>query len=182
MKRKKEKLLRLKSLSSFLDGVYDMPVSKYDIEKEITKLKDEIKLEEELIKVDVFGDYSISKYFYLNVDFWNGKPSVTILLKSEYEYKVYNDYICSHSGINEWVDQHTTEIYDFITGNSGYNHAFGTVSLKDIFETIEKEKDTNIIKIKVNEVVDFFNKNETGVEISKQFDFILDFALKEEKE
>ena len=69
-------------------------------------------------------------YFYLHDDFW-----------------LYDNFISSHSGCNDWITEFINQQYSLLTGNSAYSYAWGTQSLKDLFKKIEDKEISNDMKI-----------------------------------
>ena len=66
----------------------------------------------------------------------------------------YENYISSHSGINEWIQKLICEEYDLFSGNSSYNYAFGTMTLDGYKRIIEnKREEHKDRRYKVEEVV-----------------------------
>jgi hypothetical protein len=67
----------------------------------------------------------------------------------------YENYISSHSGINEWIQKLICEEYDLFSGNSSYNYAFGTMTLDGYKRVIENGKENywSDRKYKVEDVV-----------------------------
>jgi len=63
--------------------------------------------------------------------------SITPFIYIENGGWIYNHYIGSWSGMNEWIKDEVVALYDLYSGNSGFNHAFGTVGLDQIFNRIE---------------------------------------------
>lgn len=63
---------------------------------------------------------NLSCYFYINDDSW-----------------LYDNFISSHSGCNDWITEFINQQYSLLSGNSAYSYAWGTKSLKDLFEQIK---------------------------------------------
>ena len=114
----------------------------YDAEdkvKELEYVKEILlKLNEENINLE--DKYFITDNIYLSVFLWNTK--ITFMFCLENDSWLYENYICSHSGINEWLNDFINELYELYSGNSRYCHALGTCSLKDYARIIENENES----------------------------------------
>ncbi len=113
--------------------------SDYEIRKTIKELEyiKEVltKLDEE--NINLKDKYFITDNIYLSIFIWNKK--LTFGFYIEDDSWLYENYIDSHSGLNEWIDDYINELYELYSGNSRYCHAFGTCSLKDYRRIIENE-------------------------------------------
>ena len=108
------------------------------------RIKDDEYVKEILIKLDEKGIDINKKYFitdniYLSIFRWAN--SFTFGFYVEDDSWLYNNYIGSHSGINEWIFNLIKEEYDLFSGNSSYNYAFGTCTLNDYLRIIENKKE-----------------------------------------
>lgn len=133
-----------------------MPI--FDYYKLEHMIKDYEYLKEVLVElkkenIDITKKYFITDNIYLQVFLWN--DTFTFYFYIDNDSWFYENYIGSHSGINEWIDKLVCEEYDLFSGNSSYNHAFGTVTMNDYRNRIEnkKEKYYSDRKYKVEEVV-----------------------------
>lgn len=96
---------------------------------------------------------------------------------------IYNNYINSWSGINEWITDLIDSEYSLFSGNSPYCHAFNTMTIKEIFGVIENEKADNSKKVTLIEnLVEFTKKNGKFKEIHNQVVKAVDFKLNMMKE
>lgn len=91
------------------------------------------KLNEE--KIDLNKQYFITDDIYLQIMLWNN--TVTFYFFIENDSWIYENYISSYMGINEWIFNLIKEEYDLFSGNSSYNYAFGKTTLNDYLEKIE---------------------------------------------
>lgn len=109
------------------------------------------KLDEK--EIDITKKYFITNNIYLSI--FRSANSFTFGFYVEDDSWIYNNYICSHSGINEWIFNLIKEEYDLFSGNSSYNYAFGTCTLNDYLRIIEnkKEKYYSDRKYSVDQVV-----------------------------
>lgn len=108
------------------------------------RIKDYEYVKEILTKLDEKGIDITKKYFitdniYLSIFRWAN--SFTFGFYVEDDSWLYNNYIGSHSGINEWIFNLIKEEYDLFSGNSSYNYAFGTCTLNDYLRIIENKKE-----------------------------------------
>lgn len=89
--------------------------------------------------IDVEEKYKIMDDIYLSIDV--DHDAYFYFYIEDYGW-IYNNYISSVSGINEWLFDTIANVYDLYSGNSSYNYAFGTMSLKGYRRNIEnKPKD-----------------------------------------
>ena len=108
------------------------------------RIKDYEYVKEILTKLDEKGIDINKKYFitdniYLSI--FRCDNSLTFGFYVEDDSWIYNNYIGSHSGINEWIFNLIKEEYDLFSGNSSYNYAFGTCTLNDYLRIIENKKE-----------------------------------------
>lgn len=122
-----------KSIVPCLDN-YELKyrIKDYEYVKEILT-----KLDEKCI--DITKKYFITDNIYLSIFRWAN--SFTFGFYVEDDSWLYNNYISSHSGINEWIFNIIKEEYDLFSGNSSYNYAFGTCTLNDYLRIIENKKE-----------------------------------------
>lgn len=122
-----------KSIVPYLDN-YELKyrIKDYEYVKEILT-----KLDEK--GIDITKKYFITDNIYLSIFGWNN--SITFYFYVEDDSWLYNNYIGSHSGINEWIFNLIKEEYDLFSGNSSYNYAFGTHTLNDYLRIIENKKE-----------------------------------------
>ncbi len=108
------------------------------------KIKDYEYVKEVLTKlnekgIDIAKKYFITDNIYLSV--FRDANSFTFYFYVEDDGWLYENYISSHSGINEWIFNLIKEEYDLFSGNSSYNYAFGTCTLNDYLRIIENKKE-----------------------------------------
>lgn len=73
---------------------------------------------------------------------------------------IYDYYIDSHSGINEWVTKLICDEFDLFSGNSTFNYAFGTYSLKDAMKAVGDAEEDNKTRINNLKAIISFVTNE----------------------
>lgn len=119
--------------NSLIPRSYETECKIHDLEyiKEVLK-----KLVEN--DVDITKKYFITDNIYLQVYLWG--DNFTFYFYVENDGWIYDNYISSHSGINEWIDKLIKDEYDLFSSNSGYNHAFGCFTLDDYKMRIENKR------------------------------------------
>lgn len=122
-----------KKIVPYLDN-YELKyrIKDYEYVKEILT-----KLDEK--GIDINKKYFITDNIYLSIFRWAN--SFTFGFYVEDDGWLYNNYISSHSGINEWIFNLIKGEYDLFSGNSSYNYAFGTCTLNDYLRIIENKKE-----------------------------------------
>lgn len=133
-------------LPIFDDYKLEHTIKDYEYLKEVL-----IELKKE--KIDITKKYFITDNIYLQVSLWNDNFTFGFYIDNDSWF--YENYISSHSGINEWIDNLVCKEYDLFSGNSPYNYAFGTLTMNDYRNRIEnkKEKYYSDRKYKVENVV-----------------------------
>lgn len=110
---------------------------KYDIEdkiKDYEYIKEVLqRLNEE--KIDLSKKYFITNNIYLCIMQWGTNFSFSFYIEND--SWLYENYINSHSGINEWIFNLIKQEYDLFSGNSSYSYAFGTTTMNDYLRIIE---------------------------------------------
>lgn len=109
------------------------------------------KLEQE--GIDITKKYFITDNIYLSIDLFADDLSFYIFLEDD--SWLYDNYIDSHSGLNEWIFNLINDEYALFSGNSQYCYAFGTHDLKDYQIIIENKRENyySSRKYKADEVV-----------------------------
>lgn len=122
-----------KNIVPYLDN-YELKyrIKDYEYVKEILT-----KLDEK--DIDITKKYFITDNIYLSIFRWAN--SFTFGFYVEDDSWLYDNYISSHIGINEWIFNLIKEEYDLFNGNSSYNYAFGTCTLNDYLGIIENKKE-----------------------------------------
>lgn len=86
--------------------------------------------------IDVEKKYEIIDNVYLSLDVDSNLSFYTYIDDDSW---LYDNYIGSHSGINEWLFNTIADSYDLYSGNSSYNYAFGTMTLRGYLNYIENK-------------------------------------------
>lgn len=120
--------------------------------EDLTYLKTVLeKLEQE--KIDITKKYFITDNIYLSISLFADELNFYIYLEDDSWF--YDNYIDSHSGLNEWIFNLINDEYALFSGNSQYCYAFGTHDLND-YQRIIKNKRENYYsnrKYKADDVV-----------------------------
>ena len=137
------------------DYKHTMPFfNNYELEKKIKDyeyLKD-VFTELEKENIDITKKYFITDNIYLLVFLWGDMLTFHFYIDNDSWF--YENYISSHSGINEWIQKLICEEYDLFSGNSSYNYAFGTMTLEGYKYVIDNEREEfKDRKYKAEEVV-----------------------------
>ena len=158
-------------------------------------------------KVEPIGE-SIKLGKYLVWSFWLSGNRISMSLQlshDETHSKLYNYVFGSHSGINEWVQDHIVPLVSVILGDTSYSYAFGSWDLKnvstffdhfgkeydnynkrwDIYPTYKKEKyDEDLERAKkiINWLIDLSTKKELMEDIDRVLDTYFEVVFKHNKE
>lgn len=171
-----EEIEKLEKQIEYIKKIYDFIISEkdnaykilgYDYKQKMPifdyyelehRIKDYEYLKEVFIElkkenIDITKEYFITDNIYLSVFLWG--DTITFHFYVDNDSWFYENYISSHSGINEWIDKLVCEEYDLFSGNSSYNYAFGTLTMNGYRNIIEnkKEKFYSDRKYKVEDVV-----------------------------
>ncbi len=163
------KLNEINNEFGYYEGENILPKNVYEMEHKIKdfqylKLVLE-KLEKE--NIDVSKKYFFTNNIYLKLDVWNN--SMTFHISLEDDGWFYENYISSHSGLNEWIFDLVNDEYSLFSGNSSYSYAFGTYNLKDYKRIIENTKENFYSNRKysadevvnsIKNLIDFFTNEE----------------------
>lgn len=120
------------------------------------------KLEKKLELYQMLKDKQIdsNKNYYLFDDVYLSLNDLSPYFYIDGGQWIYDNYINSWSGINEWITDLIDQEYSLFSGNSPYCHAFGTMSIKEIFKYIENESNPNDKKLTLIEnIVEFTKEN-----------------------
>ena len=95
---------------------------------------------------------NLSCYFYINDDSW-----------------LYDNFISSHSGCNDWITEFINQQYSLLSGNSAYSYAWGTKSLKDLLKKLEDKEVSNDMKIfLIKNIIEMITKPDGKLENSEK--------------
>lgn len=121
--------------------------SSYDLKKENEKLKKRLEIYEILTERGI----DTNKRYYLFDDIYLSISDLRPYFYIEDGQWIYDSYINSWSGMNEWITDLIDQEYSLFSGNSPYCHAFGTISIKEMFDYIEDKETENYKKALVIE-------------------------------
>lgn len=81
------------------------------------------------------ADYiMLGKYVGVSMSVFGNDLRFGLYLKDdETESKLYDLIFGSHSGINEFFQDHFLDLFSVVLGNTNYSHAFGSYDLNDAF-------------------------------------------------
>ena len=140
-----------------------------------------ITLEKEGIDID--KTYPFMDNIFL--DFWDSNGHLNTYFTLNDDSWFYDNFIDSHSGLSEWINDLINEEYELFSGNSSYCHAFGTMGLKDIFTYIEDKEYKNPIDKKVRlikNLIEFTKEDGNYKDIRKAVVEMLEFRFNKMKE
>ena len=133
--------------------------------------------------VDIDKQYFLTDDIYLS--FWHNRGCLFCNFNIKDDGWIYDNFINSWSGINEWINDLINEEYSLFSGNSSYCHAWGTMSMKEIFSVI-KDKDHKIDidrKVKlVKNLIEFTKEDGQFKDIRKSVVEMLEFRFNKMKE
>ena len=143
------------------------------------------KLEKQLELYKMLSDKGIdtSNRYYLTDDIYLSLSDLKPYFYIDNSTWIYDNYINSWSGINEWITDLIDQEYSLFSCNSYYCHAFGTRSLKDIFAMIEGQVSENSTKAKlIKNLVEFTKENGKFKSIHDQVVKMVNYKLNMMKE
>lgn len=127
---------------------------------EIKNVKEELEKQLELYVMLTEKEIDTNKNYYLVDGIYLSISELRPYFYIEDGQWIYDDYINSWSGINEWITELINQEYSLFSGNSPYCHAFNTMDIKDIFEVIENKKFENVKKLELIEnLIEFTKEN-----------------------
>ncbi len=160
-----------------------------DLERKIMYYKAVLTVYEYFLeKLGEKESLTLGKYVSASMDTFGNTLRFSLYLEDrETECKLYNYVFGSHSGINEFVQEHFPDIFSVILGSTSYSHAFGCYDLKDALdffksfgytdykrETLcwdQKEFDNKISKAK--DILDWFFRLSEDTELMNDIDKVL---------
>ena len=133
--------------------------------------------------IDLETDYPFMDNVKLSL--WNQNGHLKCYFFLEDDSWFYDNYISSHSGLNEWLNDLIDSEYELFSGNSAYCHAFGTAGLKDMFKYIEdtdyKHSTSKKVQV-VKDLVEFTKEDGVYADIRKAVVDMLEFRFNKMKE
>jgi hypothetical protein len=127
---------------------------------EIRNVKENLENKLELYQMLTEKGIDTNKKYYLVDDIYLSLSDLRPYFYIEDGQWIYNDYINSWSGMNEWITELINQEYSLFSGNSPYCYAFGTMDIKDIFKCIEDKDRKNSEKLGLIENLVEFTKED----------------------
>lgn len=127
---------------------------------EIRGIKEKLEKKLELYQMLTEKGIDTNKKYYLVDDIYLSVSDLRPYFYIEDGQWIYDNYINSWSGMNEWITELINQEYSLFSGNSSYCHAFDTMDIKDIFRCIEDEKVKNSTKLELIENLVEFTKED----------------------
>lgn len=127
---------------------------------EIRGVKEKLEKKLELYQMLTEKGIDTNKKYYLVDDIYLSVSGLRPYFYIEDGQWIYNDYINSWSGMNEWITELINQEYYLFSGNSPYCHAFDTMDIEDIFRCIENEEVKNSRKLELIENLVEFTKED----------------------
>lgn len=134
--------------------------SLYKSSYEIRIVKEKLEKKLELYQMLTEKGIDTNKKYYLVDDIYLSVSDLRPYFYIEDGQWIYNDYINSWSGMNEWITELINQEYSLFSGNSPYCHAFNTMDINDIFGCIENEEVKNSRKLELIENLIEFTKED----------------------
>ncbi|HSH51196.1 MAG TPA: hypothetical protein VK982_05690 [Bacteroidales bacterium] len=158
----------------------------YGIEKgELSMLKKELTLVNLLI--EKYGENKEDDIIYNNEDYGveirlSLHPYKTISMGIYLESKgnwLYNNYISSHSGLNEWSREQVNQKVSLYIGHSEYSHAFGTYTVETVLRMIADLKEEPKVRFDlINKVINVLvNNRKISKQLKAEFDLMFKFMF-----
>lgn len=127
---------------------------------EIRNVKENLENKLELYQMLTEKGIDTNKKYYLVDDIYLSLSDLRPYFYIEDGQWIYNDYINSWSGMNEWITELINQEYSLFSGNSPYCYAFDTMDIKDIFKCIEDKDRKNSEKLGLIENLVEFTKED----------------------
>lgn len=151
----------------------------YEFRPIINKLEKQLELYQMLTEKGI----DTNKKYYLVDDVYLSLDDLEPYFYIECGNWIYDNYINSWSGMNEWINDLVDQEYSLFSGNSPYCHAFNTMSMSEIFSYIKNEEKPNETKLALIEnLVEFTKENGKFKEIHDQVVKLIKFKLDMMKE
>lgn len=139
---------------------YEHLRNKFQSSYDLKKLKEKLVKQLELYQILTEKGIDTEKNYYLFNDVYLSISELRPFFYIENGNWIYDNYINSWSGMNEWITDLIDQEYSLFSGNSPYCHAFNTMSMKEIFDYIENEEKPNDKKLSLIEGLVEFTKED----------------------
>ena len=133
--------------------------------------------------IDLEKPYMLTDNIMLKFSTWSGHLQAYFYLKDD--SWLYDNFIDSHSGLNEWITDLINDEHALFSGNSRYCHAFRTCELKHSFDYIYDKENKYSTSLKVQEVqglIDFVEGNGDYAKLKQAVVEMLEFRFQKMKE
>lgn len=137
----------------------DISVNEYQLKEEIKHLEKQLDLYQKMADENIYlgEEYYLTDNIYFSMSHMNGNLSCYFYINDD--SWLYDSFISSHSGCNDWITEFINQQYSLLSGNSAYSYAWGTKSLKDLFEQIKNEEVSNDEKlILIKNIIEMITK------------------------
>ena len=137
----------------------DISVNEYQLKEEIKHLEKQLDLYQKMADENIYlgEEYYLTDNIYFSMSHMNGNLSCYFYINDD--SWLYDNFISSHSGCNDWITEFINQQYSLLSGNSAYSYAWGTKSLKDLFEQIKNEEVSNDEKlILIKNIIEMITK------------------------
>lgn len=110
-----------------------------NVERKVAYLKSMISVMEYFQeKLGEKEQLKLGKYVNVDICAYNGSLFLGLYYgDNETEGKLYDQIFSSHSGINEFVQDHFPDLFSVMLGSTGYSHAFGSYDFKDVLRAFK---------------------------------------------
>jgi len=109
-------------------------------EKEIVEISNNLVFLDELehlnTKVELEKRYFLTDNVYFYIYFNKYDSAFQCYFYIDNDQLIYDYYIGSHSGANEWITKLIQDEYDLVSGNSKYSYAFGTFTMEEMMTKV----------------------------------------------
>lgn len=125
----------------------DISVNEYQLKEEIKHLEKQLDLYQKMADENIYlgEEYYLTDNIYFSMSHMNGNLSCYFYINDD--SWLYDNFISSHSGCNDWITEFINQQYSLLSGNSAYSYAWGTKSLKDLLKKLEDKEVSNDMKI-----------------------------------
>lgn len=125
----------------------DISVNEYQLKEEIKHLEKQLDLYQKMADENIYlgEEYYLTDNIYFSMSHMNGNLSCYFYINDD--SWLYDNFISSHSGCNDWITEFINQQYSLLSGNSAYRYAWGTKSLKDLLKKLEDKEVSNDMKI-----------------------------------
>ena len=186
-----KKIEEVREYEQFLykEGLEDLrrsniSVNEYQLKEEIKHLEKQLDLYQKMADENIYlgEEYYLTDNIYFSMSHMNGNLSCYFYINDD--SWLYENFISSHSGCNDWITEFINQQYSLLSGNSACSYAWGTKSLKDLFEQIKNEEVSNDEKlILIKNIIEMITKPDGKFgKLRKALIYMIDAQFKVMKE